>query len=67
LVDGTIEDADRGEIEFDLADAEDLESAPYDATTLAVGNYTYYVVLTDTAADERTIVRGAWRVSTRAP
>ncbi len=64
---GTITDADAGEVEFDPANALDLASAVYDATELDVGVYSYYVVMTDTASDERTIVRGTWRVSPRAP
>ena len=66
-IEGTIVNPTEGDVEFDPANAEDLLSAPYDATTLVSGNYSYYIVMVDTAADERTIVRGIWRVSPRAP
>ena len=66
-VSGTITDAADGEIEFDLANATDEASAPWDATELEVGEYPYYVVMTDTLSNERTIVQGYLSIISRTP
>lgn len=62
---GAITDATAGEFEFDPTNGLDLVAAPLNITELAVGTYTYYVVMTTPSGDERTICEGRWTVRER--